>query len=170
MWEYNQTDSLTHTGVLGMKWGHRKAARIDRAIGRIETMRKNNKNDYAQMKKESAEMYKGKDKKLAKANANDKALYTTSEVANRFALARQNAKKDKAYKDSKEYRQAKADFGKQRSQQMIYGTYGHQRIESLKNQGYTEKAAKGRTIAEELGASVVVGGALTLAAYLKNKG
>lgn len=167
-------DELMHYGVKGMKWGHRRAQkRIERAnkqIRRLNTLRDNNKRVYETMQQESREMYTGKKaKRLNKALAGDKAIYDTSEVLNRYAIAKQNAKKDKAYKNSSEYKEAKKAYSKQYAQQVMYGTMGHQRIETLKNMGYSEKKAKGKTFAEQALAGVAVGAALAGTSYLMNR-
>lgn len=167
-------DELMHYGVKGMKWGHRRAekriARADKQIRRLNTLRDNNKNVYKTMQQESREMYTGKKaKKLNKALAGDKAIYDTSEVNNRYAIARQNAKKDKAYKNSNEYKSAKAAFNKQQTQVLLYGAMGHQRIETLKNMGYSEKKAKGKTFAEQALLGVAAGAAIAGTSYLVNR-
>lgn len=148
-------DELYHYGVPGMKWGHRRAQkriqRADRRIRKIEKTRAQNKLEYEEMKAESRDMYSGKKKakKLAKSLAGDKALYDTSETTNKYLIARQKAKKDKAYKNSAEYKQARTAYGKQQTQQVLFGTAGHQRIETLKNLGVSEKKAKVRTAVEQ---------------------
>lgn len=148
-------DELYHYGVPGMKWGHRRAQkriqRADRRIRKIEKTRAQNKLEYEEMKAESRDIYSGKKKakKLAKSLAGDKAFYDTSETTNKYLIARQKAKKDKAYKNSAEYKQARTAYGKQHTQQVLFGTAGHHRIETLKNMGVSEKKAKVRTAVEQ---------------------
>lgn len=150
-------NELYHYGVKGMKWGKRKAQRIDTQLRRTETLRKNNKNTYDTMRSESKEKYSGNSKKLKKSLAKDKTLYDTTETVNNYRIAKLKAKKDKNYKQSTEYKKAKQAYSKQYTQQVLYGQWGHQRIETLKNMGSSSAAAKGRVAAE----SVLAGVALT---------
>lgn len=162
MWEYD--NSLAHYGVMGMKWGvrrgkgqqatrssARKIKKADRKISTLGSVKRINESTYKEMNKESKEIYTGKKaKKLNRSLAANKALYDTTKVVNNYNIAKQNVKKDKSYKNSPEYQKAKSAYSKQRTQQMIYGPVGHQRIETLKNDGYTAKRAKGRVFTEQV--------------------
>lgn len=158
---YSESE-LYHHGILGMKWGVKRA---NRTISRANMSRKNNKNTYDQMNKESIETYGDNKKKLKKDLASNKAMYDTSEVANKYAIAKSKAKLDKSYKDSNEYKTAKMAYSKQRTQQMLFGTWGHQKIETLKNMGESSGEAKAKTFAKEAAAAVVVSGLVS--AYYK---
>lgn len=182
-------DELYHAGIKGQKWGVRryqnpdgsltpagkrrynksvrKAEKADQKIRGIETTRQRNKLAYDEMNAQARDKYSDpkKAKKLAKAEALNKADYDTSEVINKYEIARQKAKKDKNFKNSTEYMKAKADYGKYSAQTMIYGDMGHRRIEQLKNLGKTEKQAK-RKVLTESALGMIGGVAITsLAAY-----
>lgn len=149
-----------------MKWGVRRAqkrvARADKNIGRLTTLKKNNKNVYNTMQSEARTKYANKAKKLTKVSANNKAAYDRTETINNYAIARQKAKKDPSYKKSEEYIKAKNKWRKQYTQDVVYGDFGSQRIDSLKNRGYSDKKAKGRVMAEtvlaSIGASAIIVG------------
>ena len=183
------TGELYHHGVKGMKWGVRRYqnkdgsltaagkkrnARADQAIRRIGKTRKQNELEYEEMNATSRDRYSGKDKKLKRSLAVNKALYDSSEVVNRYAIARQQAKKDKSYKMSDEYLSAKKAYSKQQAQKRLYGEFGHRRIEQLKNMGSSEKQAKNRALTEQLlagaiAAGVIVGGEIVGLTYLQGK-
>ena len=60
-------------------------------------------------------------------------------------------------------------MGKLRSDQILLGTQGQQRVATLQNLGSSRKAAVGRTVAEQF---LVAGGAMAASAlyvYVKNK-
>lgn len=147
----------------------KRVERADQNIKKIESRRKLNKLTYDAMNITAKTQFKGNDKKIKRNQASNKALYDSSEVANKYAIAKQKAKKDKSYKNSEEYKQAKAAFGKHQTQRFLYGELGHHRIETLKNQGSSERAAKGRTAAEQLLAGAAIGGMIVGVQYLTRK-
>lgn len=174
MWQYNYTpepDELFHHGIKGQKWGKRRfqnndgsltpagkaryaskeekrAAKIDSRIEKLEARKKANKSVYKAQQISAKSRFSKNEKKLASASAYNKAAYDTTEVTNNYLIARQKAKKDKNYMLSDEYRSAKAAYDKHSTQRLIYGDYGHLRIEQLKNQGKTEKQAKNKAVLE----------------------
>ena len=114
------------------------------------------------MTRNAKSRYANNTKKLNKVNARNKALYDSTEVTNKYAIAKQKAKLDKNYKNSKEYTTTKKAFNKKLADDIIYGPGGHITIETLKNQGYSEKQAKGRTIVKQLIGGAAVGAASTM--------
>lgn len=168
MWTYNQNNyELYHHGIKGMRWGVRRyqnpdgtltpagkkrAAKADKRIERYETLRKKNASAYERANIMAEKRYKGSrnSKALAKKLAANKALYDSTEVNNKYSIARQKAKKDASYKDTDEYKQAKRDYKNQARNSQLLGYEGHLRTEQLKNLGKSEKKAKGQALTEAL--------------------
>ena len=95
MWAYNQipsSDELYHYGVLGMKWGKRRSRRIETAIGRTRTLKKNNLNTYNQLNKEAKNKYYVGSNKYKNKIAKNKALYDRTETINNYNIDRLKSK------------------------------------------------------------------------------
>lgn len=191
MWQYNyvpEPNELYHHGIKGMQWGKRRfqnndgsltaagrerysskeekrTAKIDSRIKKLELRKQQNKGVYDAMQARAKGRFSKNEKKLDAAMAGNKAAYETTEVTNNYLIARQKAKKDKAYKLSDEYRAAKIAYDKQETQRFIYGEYGHARIEQLKNMGKSEKQAKRKAFTETLLVSTAAG-AISVATYI----
>lgn len=172
---------LCHYGVKGMKWGQRRyrnedgsltpagQKRYNKAENRIrkfEVTRKNNRNLYEEWDRDAEDKYSGsKEEKLKKVKAQNKALYDSTEITNKYLIAKQKAKQDPDYTKSDEYLSAVGQYGKQQSQRMWYGERGHIRIESLKNRGFSEKKAKAKVTTEVVLANIGVFAVSSLLAY-----
>jgi hypothetical protein len=166
-----ESTELRHYGVKGMKWGVRRKqirdAKADLRIGRISTTRTANKMllDYRD-KAAEAQYYGGRTKvknswlnrklddadarNLKKAKARNRALYDIGELSDAYSVAKQKAKKDKTYKQTAEYKNARKDFGKAYIQRMLLGDEGYIQVRSEINEGKSYKAAAGKVAIENM--------------------
>lgn len=149
---------LAHYGVPGMRWGQRRAMRkeqirnnlMETRRGLIENSREFNKRNYEQVSSNINKNPKISDRRKAKLNAYNKANLDTSEVSNKYSIARIKAKQDPNYKNSDEYKKAKQDFGKQYTKQMLLGFGGQKRMDMYKNLGDSSKKAATKAVAEQV--------------------
>ena len=152
MWQYNYTpssDDIMHYGVLGMRWGHRKAKRLSNKINKIN--RREDKYENKILGKRSinrAKIEKKYDKKIQKAeNKGDKNLIKVREhnkyaklkdfdegteiMSKALRIGRENKTKylelkkksinDPSITETDSYKLAKSFFESQKKSERVYG-------------------------------------------------
>ena len=118
--------------------GKRRNAKIDRRISQIELRRSANKMEMQSKNKNAqADFIGGRAKihdtklnrfldkmdqeSLRRTKAKNEVVFETNELSTRYAIAREKAKKDKAYKETDEYKEALTDFARSWSERYIMG-------------------------------------------------
>lgn len=136
----------------------KKTAKINKKIGNLENLKKSNKMLMETSNKVTEQMQGKGSKTSEKTSAYNKAVYKKTEVTNNYKIAKQQAKKDPSYKESTEYKNAKKANSKERTHEMIHGSYGSLRINTLKERGYSNKSAVARTYVESIATGALIGG------------
>ncbi len=154
MWNYSYSPSLEHHGIKGMRWGvrryqnedgsltdagKRRNERIDRRIGRIEQQRLDNRKSVERLDKQAKDTYR-------RSKATHQVAFEITELSAKYAIAR-----EKAYKNTDEYKKARADLGKSYLDRIIMGD------ERYINAKVDEKLKKSTTVSR--GKSVAVSSA-----------
>ena len=157
-------NELKHYGVLGMKWGKRKAASITTAakVGAkkdkykqakelLATARADKKAKYGAYSKTFDEASKLRNQVGSKSRAYNKKLIETAEASN---------KADKAYKQAKQaYKNAKKDYKAENNKtnigyrknfadKFVFNKATQKRINSYMNKGDTLKSARTKAYTE----------------------
>lgn len=98
MWQYNYTDELMHYGVLGMKWGHRKAANTSSTLNRVKSAKAAKKAAYKKYSKDYDSAY------------NYSSRHLVSQYVGKKQKAESDRRWDQASKSAEKYVQAKKEY------------------------------------------------------------
>ena len=118
MWKYNYSNELMHYGILGMKWGHRKAQSTSAAYNKMRNAKsayKTSKSAYKTAIKESKKAYRKMHNRSANhpiaTNFTKKGRAKYEKAFDDYYDAEKNKRNKRTeYRDAKkEYKQAKAD-------------------------------------------------------------
>ena len=148
--------------------------RLDKKISKVQNLRKLNKDvtnyrnkniDIDSPKKAVTIGDVEKRERARKNKAANNATLKYTEVTNRYREAKLKAKKDPSYKESKEYRSARREYGQQRTDTLLYGTRGTQRIYRDKAMGESDKNARRKEIGRQVGIGLLAAAATIGVAY-----
>lgn len=152
MWQYNYTpnsDDIMHYGVLGMRWGHRKAKMLSNKINKINRREDKYENKILGKRSESrASIEKKWDKKIQKAEKKgdknlsrvrkhnkdaslkdfdegtkviSKALRTGRENKTKYLELKKKSINDPSITETDSYKRAKRFFESQKKSERVYG-------------------------------------------------
>ena len=147
MWSYNYTpsqDDIMHYGVLGMKWGHRKAIKYE---SKARTARQSAKEwkEIGKYKVQKA-LEKGKTNKAKKIEAKyDKYAKQDRASAKKYEKKAKNKYYDKATKKTRTAVE-KMSTGKAVGQSLMLGSYGSLVYTSLRQKGVSKGKAAAQAI------------------------
>lgn len=137
MWEYRHTDELMHYGVIGMKWGQRRASKLQSKIGSHRRIGKESRKEWREIAKNKNKSPEWLKKNLAadRKNTNRKVAKTQRK------LDKINQKLNKDTKKTQN-KVAKLSTGKAVTQSFLMGSYGSKVYNAQKARGVsTGKAA-----------------------------
>lgn len=147
MWSYNYTpsqDDIMHYGVLGMKWGHRKAIKYE---SKARTARQSAKEwkEIGKYKVQKA-LEKGKANKAKKIEAKyDKYAKRDRASAKKYEKKAKTKYYDKATKKTRTAIE-KMSTGKAVGQSLMLGSYGSSVYTSLRQKGVSKGKAAAQAI------------------------
>lgn len=121
-------EALKHYGVLGMKWGHRKLDRkkvsAERARKRVGKISERENKRYDKKIKKAEDKYKKLKQEKARHNKYykdyDKGYQKYINVLDDYRKTQDKAESNKAYKNTKKYKQASSAYKKQSRSDLAY--------------------------------------------------
>ena len=150
-------NELYHYGVLGMKWGVRRAERratrrdvkINKSINAVTKAKQRSDNMYKTAVKGAERRFGNNPKKamvLKNKKARLKAYKEIGDAKTNFDIARRKAKLDPTYKQSASYKKAKQTYAKQAMERFLFGKEGQIQLHTLRNKGLNERQARGKVL------------------------